>query len=412
MKLLSLLVLTVVPTFAFVAPQSRQSTLNLSLRAKAHHPSLTAKRNDKRNFGLRSTRAAPIGESKSQQLFLLGGKFASLLRNPVVTWRAFFLTFFGSMLAFRHTIDAKLVQIWSYLISSNTIPARIFRTDSWEWCLAVFCFSVYIHAYGWADRAVRRADQAGRVHPWKKYRLQDRFEADKRRRTLQRASGIDLDASTIDGPLPVEQSKWNWGAWLGEFMVYCVPLLTWDILAPRRHRRLAAFGAPTTLGVFGGIAGGLLLYDLLFFFGHLAMHKVPFLYRTIHKKHHVVQEVRACEIVRLSVPEEVLEVGFSIVALNLLSVHPFARSIYNIIITFLLTELHCGFDFPWSPQNVVPFGLATGSRRHHFHHRVGKHYYQKFFCHVDRIFGFVQKNDGSLHGDSVQPSPYVPPSWK
>jgi sterol desaturase/sphingolipid hydroxylase (fatty acid hydroxylase superfamily) len=132
----------------------------------------------------------------------------------------------------------------------------------------------------------------------------------------------------------------------------------------------------------------------------------------VHNKHHKTQEVRAGEIVRLGVVEEVFEVGISIIALGLLSVHPLARSIYNCVITFLLTELHSGFDFPWTPQNVVPFGLMTGSRRHHYHHRNGKHYYQKFFFHVDRLFGFFQKNDGTLNGDSVQPDPYIPASWE
>jgi hypothetical protein len=77
-----------------------------------------------------------------------------------------------------------------------------------------------------------------------------------------------------------------------------------------------------------------------------------------------------------------------------------------------VTELHSGFDFPWTPQNIVPLGLMTGSRRHHFHHRNGKHYYQKFFFHVDRLFGFFQKNDGTLNGDSVQPDSYIPTAWK
>ena len=142
------------------------------------------------------------------------------------------------------------------------------------------------------------------------------------------------------------------------------------------------------------------------------LHKVPFLYRWLHKKHHTVEEVRACDQVRLSVGEEVYDVGCSIVALNLLGVHPVARSLYNIVIVFLLCELHSGFDFPWSPQNVVPGGIVTGSRRHHYHHRFGHHYYQKFFFTVDRLFGFFQKDDGSLKGESVKRNAYVPPSWK
>lgn len=81
-----------------------------------------------------------------------------------------------------------------------------------------------------------------------------------------------------------------------------------------------------TLQMLGGIAGGLLLYDAMFFCGHFLMHEVP-LFHKVHAKHHKTQEVRAAEIVRLSIPEEVLEVGFSTVALNLLSVHPMARFI-------------------------------------------------------------------------------------
>jgi hypothetical protein len=47
----------------------------------------------------------------------------------------------------------------------------------------------------------------------------------------------------------------------------------------------------------------------------------------------------------LTVLEQVLEVGFSIVAIRALKSHPVSRSIYNAIITFLLTELHCGVSY-------------------------------------------------------------------
>ena len=343
-------------------------------------------------------------------------------------WRAAAVTFVSTLLLCRHAIDAQLVHLWTHLTTSSSLVARAFRTDSYEWCLAVAAFGVYIHFFGYADRAVRRkaAAAAGggteqgshsnaqqQQHPWRKYRLQDRFEADRHRRMIERRVTAGTEVTTEDLEMPaVQQSPWHWKAWIFEFWVYVLPLVAWDILSPRRHRRLAAFGAPTTLKIMGDVAGGLLLYDLLFFFGHILMHKVPLFYKLIHRKHHAIAEVRACEQVRLSLGEEVLDVGFSIIALNLLGAHPLARSIYNLIIVFLLTELHSGFDFPWTPQNVVPFGLATGSRRHHYHHRFGEHYYQKFFFTVDRLFGFFQKNDESLKGDSVTKDPYIPASWK
>eukprot|EP00527_Entomoneis_sp_CCMP2396_P004807 CAMPEP_0198138288 /NCGR_PEP_ID=MMETSP1443-20131203/1702_1 /TAXON_ID=186043 /ORGANISM="Entomoneis sp., Strain CCMP2396" /LENGTH=434 /DNA_ID=CAMNT_0043799999 /DNA_START=96 /DNA_END=1400 /DNA_ORIENTATION=+ len=334
--------------------------------------------------------------------------------NAVWHWRLVFGSFFSSLFIFRQAIDQQLIGFWHYLLTSQALPALIFRTDSWEWCWAITCFSVYIHAFGLADRAVKNADQKGHTHQLKKYRLQDRYEADKFRRKnerKQKADGAVIETQSSEIP-PVVQSKWHWKAYVSEFWVYALPLIIWDVVAPRRHGRIGGFAPPTTMGILGGITGGLLIYDILFFCGHFLMHKIPFLYRNVHAKHHISKEVRACDIVRLSIGEEVLEVGFSIIALNVLGVHPVARSIYNMVITFLLTELHCGFDFPWTPQNVVPFGLATGSRRHHYHHRIGKHYYQKFFFHVDRIFGLFQRDDGSLDGDSLKADTYIPPSWQ
>jgi len=323
--------------------------------------------------------------------------------NEVFRWRAAAAMFLSALVCAQPLLDRQLARLWAHLMTGSSLAARIFRTDSYEWMLAVSCFGIFIHFFGYADRAVRRNP----THPWRKYRLQDRFEADKIRRKEDVENAEDKAAA-----VKVEHTPWNYKAWIQEFWVYVVPLLAWDILSPRRHRRLANFAAPTTFRIMRDVTCGLLIYDALFFFGHLAMHKIPFLYRRVHAKHHEVKEVRAGDIVRLSLAEEVMEVGYSIMALNAMSAHPVARSLYNIVIVFLLTELHCGFDFPWTPQNVIPGGLATGSRRHHYHHRNGRHYYQKFFFSFDRIFGFFQRNDGSVHGDSVQAKAYVPEAWK
>jgi hypothetical protein len=87
--------------------------------------------------------------------------------------------------------------------------------------------------------------------------------------------------------------------------------------------------------------------------------------------------------------------------------------LYNFVITGLLTELHCGYitiiyyikyiliiklllffryDLPLSPQNVIPFDIVAGSRKHHIHHRNGNVYFQKFFCYFDNLFGFIEKD--------------------
>ena len=265
----------------------------------------------------------------------------------------------------------------------------MFRHDHWEWGIAISAFFVWIHGFWLADRAVANADRKGTVHPWKKYRLQDQYEAEKHRRMLLRKMELkggepngDLDLDLDAKPAVTKQQKWHLGFWIFELPLYVLPLFIWDICIPRRAGKIAAWGAPTAFGVCKDVAGGLLLYDIGFFVCHYLMHKIPFVYKYVHGKHHRSTEVRAADIVQLSLVEEVVDVGISILALNYLGAHPISRTLYNIIITFLLTELHCGFAFPWTPQFVVPFGLATGSKGHHYHHRNGVHYYQKFFCHV------------------------------
>lgn len=322
--------------------------------------------------------------------------------TPTVTpdiqfWRKSFLAFFGMLVAFAPKLNVMLVKFWSFLQQSNALLPRMFRHDHWEWVLAVSCFFVYIHGFWLVDKLMVNTANKGVRHPWRKYRLQDEHAVEKwEKSTLkknnnmpssqQEADAFSLEPSPMPMPTP---SKWHWQAWLFEVPLYMIPLYIWDKLIPRRAARIATFSAPTLSQILSEVTCSLLLYDFVFFFAHLIMHRVPLFYNLFHRKHHTAKEVRACDQVRLSGVEEVLDVGISIWALRFLGAHPVSRTIYNMIITFLLTELHCGYVFPWSLQNVVPMGLVNGSRGHHYHHRAGRHYYQKFFCHLDRLFGYV-----------------------
>lgn len=166
----------------------------------------------------------------------------------------------------------------------------------------------------------------------------------------------------------------------GEFLWYWAALGIYDVLYPRRTLPLAG---PTFFQVVGEVLGALLVYDFLFFWVHLACHKIPFLFKNVHSKHHTKTVMRAWESWRLSFWEEAADVGCSIIALNVLKCHPLSRAIYNVVIVYLIAELHSGYDMPWMLQNVVPFGLWAGSRRHDYHHRCGKLYFQKFFTYLD-----------------------------
>ena len=72
-----------------------------------------------------------------------------------------------------------------------------------------------------------------------------------------------------------------------ETLWYMIPWILFDVAVPRRHTLLAQYARPPTcLRIVQDICLSLIVYDVLFFFGHSAMHKNKYIYRTIHAKHH------------------------------------------------------------------------------------------------------------------------------
>uniref|UniRef100_A0A0G4I189 Fatty acid hydroxylase domain-containing protein n=1 Tax=Chromera velia CCMP2878 TaxID=1169474 RepID=A0A0G4I189_9ALVE len=175
---------------------------------------------------------------------------------------------------------------------------------------------------------------------------------------------------------------------------YIVPLLAFDVLFPRR--RLPERG-PSFFGLLGSVAASLWLYDLLFFFVHLGFHKIP-LFQGIHRRHHQEGRMKASEVVRLSFLDGALQVGANILALNLLRLHPLARLLHDAAITFLLTEIHSGYDFPWALHRILPEGVMAGPEKHELHHILGTGYFQQFFCYLDNLFGLFpeEKRAGDI----------------
>jgi sterol desaturase/sphingolipid hydroxylase (fatty acid hydroxylase superfamily) len=124
------------------------------------------------------------------------------------------------------------------------------------------------------------------------------------------------------------------------------------------------------------------LYDFIFYWVHLGLHKVPWLLRNIHATHHRQEQLTAREVVHHSLADGTLQVLANISALKLLGVHPLARAAHNCAVTYLLTESHAGYDMPWMLHNVVPCGILGGPPRHEAHHKYGTvHYHQvRFPC--------------------------------
>ena len=173
-----------------------------------------------------------------------------------------------------------------------------------------------------------------------------------------------------------------------ELLAYIVPLAAFDLLFPRRMAKLGDFPSPPTVfQIVFEVVSCFLVYDVLFFAGHSAMHAIPALYKALHAKHHTRTLQRAIETVRLSLIEQALDVSCSIAAVNLTRAHPLSRAIYVPLIVLALCDLHSGYDWPFSLENVLPQRFWGGAVHHDVHHRDGRFHLAKFTHVWDWCFG-------------------------
>lgn len=142
----------------------------------------------------------------------------------------------------------------------------------------------------------------------------------------------------------------------------------------------------TSLGLVASEVGlGLLLYDFFFFFGHNLLHKVPLLYKHVHRKHHTSATVRAGDSVRHSFLDGVWDVVCAVAALNILGANALSRLAFNAVAITLIVEAHCGMQLPCMLSSMFPF-LFAGPRLHDRHHVLGSSNFAKFFVHLDWLF--------------------------
>ncbi len=91
------------------------------------------------------------------------------------------------------------------------------------------------------------------------------------------------------------------------------------------------------------------------------------------------------------------------VALRTLGLHPMTRALHNIVVTYLLTETHSGYDMPWMLHNVLPHCILGGSPAHEEHHHGGRHHFQQFFLYLDWLIGAIagEKKGEALTEENV-----------
>ncbi|XP_034537906.1 cholesterol 25-hydroxylase-like protein [Notolabrus celidotus] len=153
--------------------------------------------------------------------------------------------------------------------------------------------------------------------------------------------------------------------------------------------------APDIWSVFKDVLASLLLFDAQYFLWHLLHHKVSWLYFTFHKEHHLFTSTFSLTTEHTSAWEMLSLSFFTTLNVALLGCHPLAEMLLYVTHMYLSVEAHSGYEFPWSPHRMVPFGLYGGARHHDLHHFKSKVNYAPYFTHWDKLFG-------SLQGENMQ----------
>ncbi|GAB5354809.1 hypothetical protein AAMO2058_000151300 [Amorphochlora amoebiformis] len=170
---------------------------------------------------------------------------------------------------------------------------------------------------------------------------------------------------------------------------YLSPLALFDFVFPRRQsREYFHLPPPTTLQLMAHICLSIFVYDLLFYFPHLFMHLNRNLYKSIHCKHHTKRKLCAVEVVRHTFIDGLMQVSANIITLNLLGLPAFSRMVHNLVVTYMLTEIHSGYDMPWMLHNILPRGILAGSPVHEAHHQYGNKGFHQFFTYFDKLLGY------------------------
>ncbi|XP_044070211.1 cholesterol 25-hydroxylase-like protein [Siniperca chuatsi] len=151
--------------------------------------------------------------------------------------------------------------------------------------------------------------------------------------------------------------------------------------------------APEMLSVVINVLACLLLFDMQFFLWHLLHHKVPWLYHVFHTEHHLYTAAFSLMTEYTGIWEMLSLSFFTTLNPALLDCHPLTEMLFYVTNMYLSVEAHSGYDFPWSPHRLVPFGLYGGAQHHNLHHLKSKVNYAPYFTHWDRLFGTLQRLD-------------------
>ena len=164
---------------------------------------------------------------------------------------------------------------------------------------------------------------------------------------------------------------------------------TWT--SPLQTRRALPPMAPSSRELVLQLITSIFIYDTVFFFFHLALHKLPLL-KKVHLFHHNHEEINPQITNQLDIIERLGLVLLANFSLNIIKSHVVTRTLFVPMFVWLLVDIHSGMDLPYGYDKLLPPGWAAGSRRHSVHHKYGQMYYEPFFCWWDDLHEYMTRS--------------------
>lgn len=154
---------------------------------------------------------------------------------------------------------------------------------------------------------------------------------------------------------------------------------------------------PSALVVCFQVAFFLVVDDIWFYFYHRLVHAVPWLYRTMHKRHHTF--TAPFPAVAFAVhPLEIIFISFGTCLGPLVFMfgrtHPKVFWLWLVLRQLQVIEDHLGFEVQYSPARLLP-KLLGGTKFHDLHHQYFRGNYAATFSVLDRLFGTEIPQDHS-----------------
>ena len=153
---------------------------------------------------------------------------------------------------------------------------------------------------------------------------------------------------------------------------------------------------PSLFTILWQITVWILIEDFIFFWTHYLFH-TRWLYKHIHKKHHIFKQPTGFVSVLANPLEALLQnqLGIWLGPFLIKDKHLFTLCLWIFIRVYQTVNAHSGYDLPYiSPQYYFPW-LVSGTLQHDYHHQHARMNYGSFFTIWDRLMNThkVQKDE-------------------